>query len=59
VLIITRTLPRKRSPLINTAWTTAIMVLGDYSGVISINYPHNVSEREFSNRVAECIRPKS
>jgi hypothetical protein len=32
----------KRSPLINTPWTAAIMAPDDYSGVISINYPHNV-----------------
>jgi hypothetical protein len=42
LLIITRTLPRKQSLLINTAWTVVIMAPGDYSGVISINYPHNV-----------------
>jgi hypothetical protein len=42
LLIITRTLPRNRSPPINIAWTAAIMAPGDYSGVISINYPHNV-----------------
>jgi hypothetical protein len=42
LLVITRTLPRKRSPPINIAWTAAIMAPGDYSGVISINYPHNV-----------------
>jgi hypothetical protein len=42
LLIITHTLPRKQSPPINTAWTAVIMVPGDYSGVISINYPHNV-----------------
>jgi hypothetical protein len=42
LLIITRTLPRKRSLPINNAWTAAIMAPGDYSGVISINYPHNV-----------------
>jgi hypothetical protein len=42
VLIITRMLPRKRSSLINIAWTAAIMASDDYSGVISINYPHSV-----------------
>jgi hypothetical protein len=42
LLIINRTLPRKQSPPINTAWTAVIIAPDDYSGVISINYPHNV-----------------
>jgi hypothetical protein len=36
MLIITRTLPRKRSSHINTAWTTNIMVPRDCSGVTCI-----------------------
>jgi hypothetical protein len=37
-LIITRTLPRKQPPHINTAWTTDIMAPGDCSGVTCISY---------------------
>jgi hypothetical protein len=41
-LIITRTLPRKQSPHINTAWTANIMAPGDCSGVTCISYSYNV-----------------
>jgi hypothetical protein len=41
-LIITRTLPRKQPPQINTAWTADIMTLGDCSGVTCISYSYNV-----------------
>jgi hypothetical protein len=36
-LIITRTLPRKQQPHINTAWTADIMAPGDCSGVTCIS----------------------
>jgi hypothetical protein len=41
-LIITRTLPRKQPPHINTAWTADIMAPGDYSGVTCISYSYNI-----------------
>jgi hypothetical protein len=41
-LIITRTLPRKQPPRINTAWTVDIMVPGDCSGDTCISYSCNV-----------------
>jgi hypothetical protein len=41
-LIITRTLPRKQPPRINTAWTVDIMVPGDCSGDTCISYFYNV-----------------
>jgi hypothetical protein len=41
-LIITRTLPRKQPPHINTAWTANIMALGDCLGVTCISYSYNV-----------------
>jgi hypothetical protein len=42
MLIITRTLPRKQTPQINTAWTANIMASGDCSGVTCISYSYNV-----------------
>jgi hypothetical protein len=41
-LIITRTLPRKQPPHINTAWTADIMAPGDSSCVTCISYSYNV-----------------
>jgi hypothetical protein len=41
-LIITRTLPRKQPPHINTAWIADIMTPGDCSGVTCISYSYNV-----------------
>jgi hypothetical protein len=41
-LIITRTLPRKQPPRINTAWTADIMAPRDCSGVTCISYSYNV-----------------
>jgi hypothetical protein len=41
-LIITRMLPRKQPPYINTAWTADIMAPGDCSGVTCISYSYNV-----------------
>jgi hypothetical protein len=41
-LIITRTLPRKQPPHINTAWTADIRTPGDCSGVACISYSYNV-----------------
>jgi hypothetical protein len=37
MLIITRALPRKQPPHINTAWTTDIMALGDCSSVLVLD----------------------
>jgi hypothetical protein len=42
MLIITRMLPRKQSPRINTARVADIMALGDCSGVTSIGYFYTV-----------------
>jgi hypothetical protein len=41
-LIISRTLPRKQSPHINTAWTADIRTPGDCSGITCISYSYNV-----------------
>jgi hypothetical protein len=41
-LIITRTLPRKQPPHINTAWTTDIRTPGDCSGITCISYSYSV-----------------
>jgi hypothetical protein len=41
-LIITRTLPRKQPPHINTTWTADIRTPGDCSGVTCISYSYNV-----------------
>jgi hypothetical protein len=41
-LIITRTLPRKQPPHINTTWTADITAPGDCSGVTCISYSYNV-----------------
>jgi hypothetical protein len=40
--IITRTLPRKQPPHINTAWAADITAPGDCSGVTCISYSYNV-----------------
>jgi hypothetical protein len=41
-LIITRTLPRKQPPHINTVWTADIMAPRDYSSVTCISYSYNI-----------------
>jgi hypothetical protein len=41
-LIITRALPRKQAPHINTAWTADNATTGDCSGVTCISYSYNI-----------------